>query len=251
MHTLAAFYASITNGTALGAVAGVPDQSLTADSSSRIQVPGPWKLLAAIGIGVNLSRVQIAAPSLLNTFSPEVYPNVVAAAPPATLQITTPRQDAVQFAPTEYFFPRVSRAGADAQPVAVLTWIGPAFVPAPPGRTFTLWGQVTMTLTAGTWVLGNPVWDQQLPVGNYNVVGMVVIANDAFAGRLVFPGGAQFRPGVVATPAYGNIQAENPFRMGEFGLFGTFSFNAMPQIEVLGVAAGAEAVTVMLDLVKA
>lgn len=251
MHTLAAFYASVVNGTALGAVAGVADQSLVSDSSSRIKVPGPWKLLAALGIGVNLSRVQIDSPSLRNVFLPEVYPNVAAAAPPATLQITCPREDAVQFVSGDFFFPRVSRAGADAQPVAVLAWIGPQFVPAPPGRTFSLWGTSTPTLTAGTWVLSNPVWDQQLPVGTYNVVGMTVIANDAFGARLVFPGGAQFRPGVVVTPAYGNIQAENPFRMGEFGLFGSFAYDAPPQIEVLGIAAGAEAVVTILDLVKA
>lgn len=251
MHTLAAFYASVVNGTALGAVAGVADQSLVSDSSSRIKVPGPWKLLAALGVGVNLSRVQIDSPSLRNVFLPEIYPNVAAATMPATLQVTCPREDAVQFVSGDFFFPRVSRAGADAQPVAVLAWIGPQFVPAMPGRTYTLWGTVTPTLTAGTWVLANPAWDQQLPVGQYQVVGMTAVCAAAFAARLVFPGGAQFRPGVPVTPAYGNIQAENPFRMGEFGLFGSFAYDAPPQVEVLGTTAGASAVQVMLDLVKA
>lgn len=251
MHTLAAFFESVTNGSTLTEVNGVPDQSLTADSSNRIQVPGTWQLLAATAIGANLSRCRINAPSLRSHILPEVYPCVAGANVPTTAGISAWLDRGPRFSATEYFIPEVSRAGADAQPVTVLTWIGPQFVPAPSGRVFPLVGTVTPTLTAGTWVLANPVWDQQLPVGNYHVVGMAAIVNDATACRLVFPGNAQFRPGVLVDDAYGDLKINDPFRMGAFGLFGTFSFNSMPQIEVLGHTAGAEATTVILDLVKA
>lgn len=251
MHTLAAFYASITNGTALGPVAGVADQSLVADSGNRIQVPGPWQLLAGFALGANLSRVQVNAPSFRGTILPEVFPSQAAAAIPSVSQPDLWLQNGPRFAGGDYFIPQVSRAGADAQPVTVLTWIGPAFAPAPQGRIYTLYGTVTPTLTAGTWVLAAPVWDQQLPVGNYHCVGMAVVANDAVACRLVFPGGAQYRPGVVTHPTYSSLICGDPFRMGRFGHYGTFAYNAMPQIEVLGLAAGAEAVSVFLDLVKA
>lgn len=251
MHTLAAFFESVTNGAALAEVNGVADQSLTADTSNRIQVPGPWQLLAAAAVGINLTRCRINAPSLRSEILPEVYPinptaNVRTVESWAIWKDRGPRLKA-----TEFFIPEVSRGGADAQPVTVLAWIGPQFVPAPSGRVYTLVGTVTPTLTAGTWVLANPTWDQQLPVGNYHVVGMQAAVNDATACRLVFPGGAQFRPGVLVNDAQGDLQPGEPFRNGNFGLFGTFSFNAMPQIEVLGHTAGAEAVVVYLDLVKA
>lgn len=251
MHTLAAFFESITNGATLTEVNGVADQSLTMDTSNRIQVPGPWQLLGATAIGADLTRVQFNAPSFRRMILPEVYPNDDTGNVPTVAQPCLWRDYGPKFDAYDFFIPNVSRGGAGAANVTVLAWIGPQFVPAPVGPTYTLVGTVTPTLTAGTWVLANPVWDQQLPVGNYHVVGMYAVVNDATACRLVFPGGAQFRPGVLVNDGYGDITAGDPFRFGRFGSFGKFAYNAMPQIEVLGHTAGAEAVTVGLDLIKA
>lgn len=251
MHTLAGFFASITNGAVLAAVAGVPDQALTADSNNRIKVPGPWKLLAGYAAGANLTRAQVNAPSFRNPFLPELYPSATALTVPSPANPFIMGDAGPRFQSGDYFVPQVSRGGAGASNVAVLAWIGPAFAPAPSGPTYTLVGTVTPTYTAGTWVLANPVWDQTLPVGNWHVVGGASVAANGLATRLVFPGGAQYRPGWLNSTAYGDVVNGNPFRFGAMGHYGTFAYDAPPQIEVLGHTAGASATTVFLDLIKA
>ena len=108
--------------------------------------------------------------------------------------------------------------------------------------------RATMSVTAilGSWVNGNLTFDQDLPVGNYDVVGLRVEEATTVAGRLSFVGGA-WRPGV---PAAGGVTARgvDSMRMGKAGILGSFHTNTPPTIDILA-AVGAITPVVYLDLI--
>lgn len=247
---LFAFYESVTNGSTYAEINGVADQAMTLDSSSRLQSPGDWQILAAAALGVNLSAARFNAPSLRNTVLPEIYPGIAAAAVSDNRGPELYSNRGPVFKNGEFITAEVSRAGADAQPCAVLLWFAPGVTQAPAGRVYTLPYTFTITLVAGSWTFGTLTPAQTLPAGKYSVIGMSAVCNDAAAARLVFPGVAQYRPGVMVQAAYGNVPWGDGFRNGRFGQFGTFLWNTQPNVEVLGLVAGAESGTVYLDLVK-
>lgn len=250
MFTTVAFYESMTNGVTYQEVNGVLDQSITTDASNRFQSPGAWQLLAAHVHGVNLSAAQINAPSLRTLALPEIYP----CNPAATIATGTGPVEmgdrGISFIPAESFIIQISRAGADAQPVFGALWIGPGVQPATRGKTTTIVASASVTAVVGSWVLGSITFNQTLPAGKYEVVGMAVLATGVSYARLVFPGQSQYRPGVVCQATYGNIPWTHTFRMGRFGSFGTFFHNAPPSVEYLGNTAGAITPTIYLDVVK-
>lgn len=250
VHNLLAFYESITNGSVYAEVNGVLDQSMNLDSASRFYMPGPWKLLASYASGINLEAARVNSPSLRSLVLPEIYPANDTADVPVLDAVCLYEEFGPRFIANEPVIVEASRAGADAQPVIAALWVTPAFKAATKGPAFAVRGAFTATLTAGTWVLASLTLNQTLPAGRYEVVGMVCVCNDAFLCRLVFPGVGQFRPGVLVNDAYGDLTLMDPFRNGRFGAFGQFDNYAIPSVEVLGDAAGAETGFVLLDLVK-
>lgn len=250
MWTLVAGYQSMTNGVVYQPVNGVLDQSMTLDSSNRFAIPGPWQLFAAAVVGINLQNARINAPSLRSFILPEIYPTIPAAAIPSGKGPIILGKNGPRFASQEYAIVEISRAGADAQPVTWGMWIGPDITPAAAGQPFCAVATATITLVAGSWVLGSLAFNQTLPAGRYQVVGMgVTAATSAFA-RLVFPGLSQYRPGVMVQVAYGDFPWTDDFHYGKMGSMGEFVHNAPPSIEVLGLSAGATAITAFLELVK-
>ena len=250
MITTVGFYESMANGSAYAEVNGVPDQSITQDSSFRFLSPGRWRFTGAYVMGINLSQARLNAPSLRSMVLPEIYPANDAAVVPSGDGVLWLGSRGPVLNPAENFWLEISRAGADAQPVLGVVWLEDTHTPATVGPTYTMSGSVAPTLTVGTWVLAAATWNQVLPAGRYEVVGMQVVCNDAIACRIVFPGVSQYRPGVVCNDAYGDYSWNDRFRMGNAGAWGQFDSYAMPQFEFLGYAAGAETAQVFLDVVK-
>lgn len=248
--TLVAFYESIANGTVLGEVNGVADQTQTFDNSSRLITPYNGTIAAAYAMGINATAFQIDAPSLRSFLLPNIYPanpsaDVRTLDGPVVWGDRGPRLlkgDAVA--------PLVSRGGADAQPVIVGLWLRNKSRPLPAGPATKVIATAAPTIVAGSWVFSALTFAQTLPVGRYAVVGLQVVCNDATFVRLVYPGGGQWRPGVVVQDAYGDLPWGDPFGPFKFGHFGEFDWLAPPSIEVLGDTAGAENLTAYLDLVK-
>lgn len=250
MHTLVAFYESITNGSTNVEVNGVLDQSMTLDAANRFQSPWLGQVRAAHVHGVNLSAARINAPSLRTIALPEIYPAAPAADIAANTGPIVMGDRGPRLQPQESFIIEVSRAGADAQPVLGALWISPQIIPAAAGPAITVRATASPTIVAGSWVLASITFDQVLPAGTYEVVGLAVVCNDCSYARLVYPGVSQFRPGVVVQDAYGDYPWTPEFRFGRFGSFGRFVHNAPPSIEFLGDTAGAESAVVYLDVIK-
>ena len=106
---------------------------------------------------------------------------------------------------------------------------------------------------AAAWTPSAITFDQALKAGTYAVVGMKLFATTNVFARLIFSNQGA-RPGCIGyvTPATTVGAIENPtFRNGNLGVWGTFSHNNPPQMELLCQAADAAAVQLgYLDVVK-
>ena len=90
-------------------------------------------------------------------------------------------------------------------------------------------------------------FDQTLPVGRYQVVGMRAIGTALLAARLVFIGYG-WRPGVPACAVLGDGEV-HAFRKGKFGAFGEFEFDQPPTIDLLGTGVTSTE-EIYLDLIQ-
>lgn len=244
-------YESMTNGVTYQEVNGVLDQSMTLDAASRFAAPGAWQVMAGYVMGINLTAARINAPSMRSLILPEIYPSSpVADVPTIGVGPIIMERYGPRFAPQEYFIVEISRGGADAQPVMWGLWIGPDITAPALGPAYTAVATASPTIVAGSWVLASLSFNQTLPAGRYQVIGLGVVCNDCTFARLVFPGLSQYRPGVVVQDAYGDFPWGQRFRYGGMGSFGEFVHNAPPAMEFLGDTAGAESAVVYLDLIK-
>jgi len=114
------------------------------------------------------------------------------------------------------------------------------------GEIFSVRATAAITLADGVWTNGNLTFSQDLPFGQYDVVGMRAESANLIAARLVFPGG-RWRPGVPGANAPADVDAPQ-FRYGASGVLGSFNSNAPPTLDAIGVTDTAE--TVILDLIK-
>lgn len=250
MHTLVSFYSSIANGVTNTGVAGAIDQSMTQDVGGRVQAPGPWRLLAAHAVVPNGTAARVNAPSWRSPLLPQIYPITVGTAIASLDGPTLLGQRGPRFVTAEGFQPEISRGGAGAGDCFAAVWIAPDITPAPVGPAFTLLATSAITTVKGQWVLGTLTLDQALPSGRYAVAGMAVVCTGGLYARLVYPGGATFRPGVTCQGTYGDKPLVPEFRYGGLWHFGEFQHNAQPSIEVFASAAAAVTASVYLDLIK-
>jgi len=114
------------------------------------------------------------------------------------------------------------------------------------GRIYTVRATAAVALTVNTWQNGALTFDQTLPVGRYQVVGMRARGTNLVAARLVFVGGIN-RPGVFAVNAIGDHDPIK-FRHGGFGVFGEFHTNTPPTVDCAGVTDTAQ--QFLFDLIR-
>lgn len=252
MHTLVAYGGSINNTVVYTQVPGVADGSMTRDSSNNYIMPANMQALAAFVLGADITAMQIQAPSLRNIAYPEVYPPEPTAVASLPDQYALRRYDQAgpRFVMNESVGAYISKGGAAPAVAHVGLWLADRYTPTTPGMVTTLVATTSNTTIAEQWTLSTLAFTTQLAAGTYSVVGMAVVGADASLARLLFPGGTNFRPGCVVDQAYGNTGLWEYFRFGQLGQWGSFVFNAPPQLELFGHTAGTSTYTVYLDVVK-
>ncbi len=250
MFHLAAYFISQGALAANVAVTAVGnDQAITFSGGNYI-LQWDAKLRFAYVLAASVTRARINTPHLRTISLPYINPFQRAAAPPALPNIADFRGNPLDILAIDQIGIEESNdlAMGNENTYAGL-WMYPGDMNAAPGPSYTLRGTAALTLTVGTWVAGAITLDQTLPAGTYEVVGMECICNDGVFARLAFPNQVP-RPGVVCRPTIAAQAWANMFRFGQAGKFGSFLTYAPPQLEVLGLAAGAETPEVYLDVVK-
>ncbi len=232
---------SLIGPATLTAINAVTDQLANTIATTGLVSLGD-KLYAVYGIAASLTRAQLTSPAI-RSFAPlEVDPVDVAASPgtpPALVDLfddpgPTTIGDTLTFSITD--------SSAVAEVVTGAAWLGTGIDKAPDGPMFTTRATGTATLATTAWTTVALTFADTLKPGTYSVVGFRArsatggIARIVFAGGAPIPGGANARPGVIATSGIGRLDAPR-FRGRNAGLFGTFTDRTLPSVEMLGRAA--------------
>ena len=245
---LAGFYEDIDPGGALVNIAGIADQALTV-TGDDVRVPSelPFLVGAAGLIGdASGARCQVSSPSLRRLANIDVAPfplaDVYGDPPEADIH---PR-NAIQLRGDEALNFLVNSNPAAAELHHGFVWLADGPVPEVSGEVFTVRATAAVTAVVGTWVNGGLTFDQDLPVGNYQVVGMRCEMAGAVAARLVFVGGA-WRPGCLAVVSEDDNDLP-VFRQGRMGVWGQFHTNTPPTVDFCAASA-AVTPAVYLDII--
>lgn len=249
MHNLVACFANVASGASLVNLTPVTD-SLVSVQNNRFLFPMRAQIGALLINVPDGTRARLNTPMYRNIALPEIYPVKITAENGTNPPIAGPLWGTLEIPMNDEFGIDVSRAVATAADSFAGIWYAPAMTPASRGPIITMRATATIVLTVGTWVSANLTFDQSLPNGTYEVVGMQATCGDAMFARLIFPGGINFRPGVPVVEAYGSYVNPQLFRFGSFGSYGRFVSTAQPLIEVMGHTAGSEPGEYLLDLIK-
>lgn len=127
-----------------------------------------------------------------------------------------------------------------------VAWLADAALKPTTGAILSTHCTAAASLSANKWVNSNLTFDETLPAGNYQVVGLRCESPNGVAARLVFVGGA-WRPGVLCVD---DEDALDPWwcRFGGMGVLGQFNNTTPPTIDVLGITDTSQ--DVWLDLIK-
>jgi hypothetical protein len=246
---LAVFAGAKTDSTLNENAPSVQDQALTRSANSRYIMPEPLSILYASVMNDTITRARITAPSLRNLGLPEIYPVTVSDDPATNPKGSFWGTNGPKVQKNEEVGVETSNGASTVDRVHALVVFHRQTMPVPAGQRMTIVGTSAQTLVLDEWTSGGITLDQVLPPGRYAVIGMHVTCNDAYAARLVFPGGYSLRPGCPVAMAAGGFVEGDYFRNGRLGEWGRFDHTAQPQLELIGNAAGAETATVVLDLV--
>lgn len=238
MHTVVAFSESQDAAGAEVNVAGVPDQEIRV-SGDEVVVPADFNQIigACACIGSTGTRAKLVSPSLRRVNPYEIAPFHLAIYPgDRGINVIHP-ESPIPLSMNESLECVITADPAAAEQETVMVFLSQGQVSPVRGNIRPVRFSVTGTLTAGTWNFLSIAFIDDLPVGNYKVVGAQLIADECVGFRFV-PVGAGFRPGAPAYPT-ADCDFDPKFRMGNLGEWFSFNTTQPPSIELLGSAAEA------------
>lgn len=248
MFQITAYHESIDPAGVLQPLTAVQDNTVfTAGDDIRVPVPLP-NILGAAGLleATAALRAQVSSPSLRRLSNLDVAPFDTGLAFSDLKAITMHPMNPVVVTPDEPVNFSINSNPAAATSQYGLIWYGDGPQVPIQGDMFTVRATMDVTGLLGEWVNGNISFTQDLPIGDYDIVGMRCVEATTVAARLSFVGGA-WRPGVAA--ANDETKADNKFfRNGMMGTWGTFNTNTPPTVDILA-AAGAITPVIYLDLI--
>lgn len=207
-------------------------------------------LLAATALGADLLRVRLQNSEFRSLGAFDVYPFEAAALFPDNMRYAKYTTPYPKIKPHEELSVLTSSDAAGAQHEVIGLWVTDrnGITPIPMDR-FRVRCRFTASVTATvlTWSApANIAFTQDLKTGRWGICGFMAQANDGYFARIRV-NNSNWAPGVPVTDSLDDITNLDFF--GGFGLLHTFHTFEVPQIEMLGVAAGAEAIIGFMDLV--
>lgn len=236
MHTTVAWSESIDPAGAYARMLAVPDDHI-ATSGDSIFV-GPFNLLlggiACIG-ATNPGVARMLSPSLRRTNPFYIVPIEADIHPDPSHHGNVSPNRAIPLDVMEALeVENNSTPGAVAQ-LSILGFLGDSPVVPAAGRIFTVNFEITAALILNTWSISEIDLIDELPIGNYDIVGAVAIVDNGVGFRFV-PIGQSHRPGAPCYPAKEHGDNEL-FRNGNMGTWMSFQSSNLPSVQVLGAAA--------------
>jgi hypothetical protein len=242
MNHLCAFYENIDSAT-LTEINTVVDDVLTRSGTKRFLVPQQFNnILWAAALGTNVTRAQIATPSVgVRRMSLEVVPRVrgAAAFDRNRFQIFIPPSPIPLIASEEISFMGAEDA-AGANNIYGLVALGPASRPAiPSGDIRLVRATGSTTLTPNQWTTVTVTPELSLEPGKYQLIGFLPISAGCIAARALITG-QNFRPGVPGIAASEAVAVDfdmERLERLEFEPMGEFTHINPPQFQFLSASA--------------
>lgn len=222
----------------------VPDPTVTSNTN-QLTVPDKYNQVvysAAIGLLHSISLAQLQSPSLREMFFPDIDPIATGSTFSSYPEIDLQPESPLSLRTNEQlqFYAATAAAAPGAQNVYGLVGLSDGPLVPTKGAIFSIHATSAITLAANTWVNGPLVFDQVLPVGNYDIVGMRAEGANLIAARLVFIGASALtRPGVPGCAGPTSVGSRH-FRKGGVGVFGTFNSITPPSVDCLGATDTAQ-----------
>lgn len=245
---LAAFAESIAPNAALINIAAVQDDTVFT-SGDDVRVPSDLPFIMGVA-GLNDAsgpvQMQVQSPSLRRITNLNVAPYNSGLVFGEPLEIDFFHENPIPVQADE----AVNFLAENTEAVAALhyglVWFSDGPQTLVNGASYGIRTTSSLTAIANQWVNAALTFTTDLPVGNYDVVGLRVVETNGVAARLNFVGGA-WRPGVPVVSS--DLVSGSPvLRKGRIGIFGTFHTNTPPTVDFLG-AAGAVTPDVILDII--
>lgn len=246
MFTLVAYSASQDTSGALTTTAALADPHVRV-SGNDISIPGDLPFVSGVyAIGATMTRASLVSPSIRRRYPFEVFPVDASATPTDPWHFHDVSQSVIQLDVDESLNYQFAESGTGAQRGSGLVWLsdGP-ITPDITGEIFTIRATGSTTLSTYAWTNCSLTFNDTLPAGTYEILGMHAISSGAIAARLVIPQYA-YRPGVICSTS-ANAYAGEKFRYGNYGVFGMFSHMTPPTVDFLSSSADTSQ-TVYLDL---
>jgi hypothetical protein len=245
--TLVGWCQSQNTGGVLTLFNALSDPHVRVEGTNVIVPAGMNQLLGAYAGGASITLARLASPSLARIVNQDLSPLNVGAEPTVPTPYLDMFENPIALEATEALRAYAAGSESAAEYKTILAWLGSGPVTPYRGTYRTVRATSSTTLSAYAWTNGTITFDQTLPAGRYQVVGMRAVSNGLIAARLVIPGFA-WRPGVVGFDAVGDVEPLR-FRYGNMGILGEFTHDSPPSVDFLSVSADTSEV-VFLDLVK-
>lgn len=246
MFTLVGFSASQDTSGALTTTAALADPHVRV-SGNDISIPGDIPNVAGVyAVGATMTRASLVSPSIRRRYPFEVFPIDAAATPTDPWHFHDVSQSVITLDPDESLNFQFAESGAGAQRGSGFVWLSDGPIqPDTAGEVFTIRATGSTTLATYAWTNCALTFNDTLPAGQYEILGMHAFSAGAIAARLVIPQYA-YRPGVICSLT-ANVYDSEKFRYGNYGVFGTFSHMTPPTVDFCSSSADTSQ-TVYLDL---
>ena len=229
------------------------DRLFTQGDDLRVPELNRVLMVAGGADGVVIPRIRFDSPTLDLLVRPEIRPinsqDAAAVEPDSPQAVMKMLANPWTLGIDEILQVQLNNNSAAPQDQWALLWFADAPVTPITGQSvFTARATGTTTLVANAWTSVNITMDENLPPGDYQVVGMRPESLGCVAARLIFRTGNQWRPGALGVDLADDIQ-DDVFRNGALGIWGEFPFTQIPAIEFLSVIADTVE-TIYLDLIR-
>ena len=250
MWGIHAFQETIDEAGAYTEIAAVPDQ-VTKAIGDYIYVPKTNKLCACYAAtGATIPGIPyLDAPSLRRQHVQYIHPVVGGLVSSTNTSLSDDIYNPITLQEGEGV-----KCMSNANPVAaevhtIVLMMSDGIITPVKGEIFTLYYSAAITGVVGQWVSGNITLSQDLPIGNYSIVGGTFVGDNMIASRLIF-NTQMSRPGALGQlNAYRIYQFQSYLQYGRAGVWGTFHSLTPPQLEIL-VIASCTSQTGYLQLIK-
>lgn len=222
------------------------DQHIRVEGNNVI-VPGEMAhLLGVFAVGAHASRVRIESPSLRRTLLLDVSPVSRIDSRIRSLCWHRMFNSPIPLDPSEPLRFLGMNTGTATSPIFGLVFLGDGPQTEMTGEVYSVRCAPVVVTVPGVWASYPLFLEQTLPAGRYVCVGARAEGNNLLAARFIFVGQA-WRPGVIGLINVDDLEWEG-FRRGGLGVWGEFTHDQPPVLEVFSTATGT--VHVHLDLVR-